>query len=139
MTGYTLLDHTSEIGFEATGNTLAETFENAGKAVFQIMTDIDELATGQETHFTVESENREALLFDFVDELVYISQVKGLLLRDLDIAIEETGDGYALTCTGRGEEIGEGMRLQEIKAPTYSDIIVEEREDDWFLRMFVDV
>lgn len=138
MTGYILLEHTSEVGFEATGETLSEAFEQAGKAVFQLMTDIDELRPEQDAAFTVDSENLEALFFDFVDELIYISQAEGLLLREFDINIQETDTGLRLTCTAEGQEIGENMRLQEIKAPTYSDILVEESEE-WLLRMYVDV
>lgn len=139
MTGYKLLDHTSEIGFEATGATLGDAFANAGKAVFEIMTDVDRLSTDTDTSFTVESENLEALLFDFVDELIYLSQADGLLLGLFDVTIDETVDGYRLECTGTGQEIQADMRLQEIKAPTYSDIVVEEQADGWRLRMFVDV
>jgi SHS2 domain-containing protein len=137
--GYTLLDHTSEIGFEAAGKTLEAAFSNAGKAVFDIMTDTGKLSRDTETTFTVESENLEALLFDFVDELIYLSQADRLLLRDFDTSITETADGYRLACTGAGQPIDDQSRLQEIKAPTYSDIIVDERAEGWYLRMFVDV
>lgn len=139
MTGFTLLEHTSEVGFESTGETLEEAFENAGKAVFELMTDIDRLRCDQETTFTVESENLEALLFDFVDELIYLSQAEGLLLCTFNISIGEIEDGYRLVCEAEGQEIEENMRLQEIKAPTYSDVLVEERDGGWLLRMFVDV
>lgn len=137
--GYTLLDHTSEIGFEATGDTLDAAFADAGRAVFEIMTDIDNLEREQAVAFTVESENLEALLFDFVDELIYISQADGLLLKSFDVSIELSNTGYRLQCTGEGQEPEDGMRLQEIKAPTYSDVLVEEQDDGWRLRMIVDV
>lgn len=138
MTGYTLLDHTSEIGFEATGESLAEAFEQAGMAVFQIMTDVADLQEEETVAFTVESETLESLFFDYVDELIYLSQAEGLLLRRFTIDVTETEDGYRLTGQARGQEIGENLRLQEIKAPTYSDILVEE-DDGWRLRMVVDV
>ncbi len=139
MTGYKLLEHTSEIGFEATGKTLDDAFVNAGKAVFEIMTDIDHLTQEQEYTFSVDSENLEALFFDFVDELIYISQAEGLLLGTFDITIHETDDGYTLTATGTGQELRPDMRLQEIKAPTYSDMAVKQQDSAWYLRMFVDV
>lgn len=135
---YELLDHTSEIGFRAAGESLEKAFENAGKAVFEIMTDIDDLKAVETISFNMESENLDALLFDFVDELIYISQAEGLLLCAFDIGIEPVTAGYRLTCKAEGQEIGDEMRLQEIKAPTYSDILVEQ-ENEWVLRMFVDV
>ncbi|MFB6265698.1 MAG: archease, partial [Candidatus Nanohaloarchaea archaeon] len=70
---FELLDHTSEIGFRAEGETLEEAFEQAGKATFEVMTDIDELEAEEEVELAVESESLEALLYDFVDELIYIT------------------------------------------------------------------
>lgn len=139
MTGFELLDHTSEIGFEATGDTLDELFANSGRAVFQVMTDIDQLDTAKAVEMTVESENLEALLFDFIDHCIYLSQAKDLLLRVFDLSVTETPDGYRVTGTGRGQLIGDELRLQEVKAPTYSDIVVEETGDGWRARMFLDI
>lgn len=139
MTGFTLLDHTSEIGFEATGTTLDTAFAHAGQALFETMTDIDDLSAEDDLTFSVESENLEALLFDYVDELIYIAQAKQFLIRSFDITISETADGYRLDGTGYGEPIREDLRLQEVKAPTYSDIVVEETGEGWTLRMFLDV
>lgn len=136
---YELLDHPSEIGFRAAGVSLESAFEDAGKAVFEIMTDIDGLEAAKTVSFEVESENLDALLFDFVDELIYLSQVDNLLLCAFDIGIEPVTAGYRLTCKAEGQKIGDGMRLQEIKAPTYSDILVEHEDDSWTLQMFVDV
>ncbi|MDY6766036.1 MAG: archease [Candidatus Nanohaloarchaea archaeon] len=139
MTGFELLDHTSEVGFEAHGGTLAEAFEQAGRAVFQIMTDVDELAAVEDVDISVESENLEALLYDFVDELIYIADTEHLLLARFDLVVEETPDGYQLAGTGTGQQIDPAKRHQEVKAPTYSEISITEQEGDWVLRMFVDV
>ncbi|MFB6294145.1 MAG: archease, partial [Candidatus Nanohaloarchaea archaeon] len=121
------------------GDTLAAAFEQAGKAVFQVMTDIDQLDAMETVDIAVESENLEALLYDFVDELIYIADTEHLLLGTFDLAVEETRDGYRLTGTASGEPVASDVRHQEVKAPTYSDIRVEEVDGEWVLRMFVDV
>lgn len=139
MSGFELLDHTSEIGFKATGDTLDELFANAGKAVFQVMTDIDQLDTSESTNITVESENLEALLFDFIDHCIYLSQAKNLLLRTFKLTVTETADGYQVDGTGHGQLISDELRLQEVKAPTYSDIVIEEEQDAWQAQMFLDI
>lgn len=136
---FELLDHTSEIGFRATGNTIEEAFASAGKALFEIMTDIDELKCEETVGITVESENLDALLFDFIDKLIYISQADDTLLCDFDLTIEATENGYRIHGVGYGQAIRDGMRLQEVKAPTYSDMVVEQRNKKWFIEMFLDV
>lgn len=139
MTGFELLDHTSEIGFEATGETLDVAFEQAGRALFELMTDTADLATDETVDIQVESENLEALFFDFIDQLIYLSQAEQLLLKAFSLDVTETAEGYALTGTGKGQEITADRRLQEVKAPTYSDMEVAKNEEKWQLRMFVDI
>ncbi|MDY6776912.1 MAG: archease [Candidatus Nanohaloarchaea archaeon] len=139
MEGFKLLEHTSEVGFRATGGSLEEAIENAGKAVFQVMTDIEEVEPVEEVRIEVESESLEALLYDFVDELVYISEVEGLVLSDFDLRIETYPESFRLEGVGRGEKTRDGMRLQEVKAPTYSDMEIGRDGDGWKIEMFLDV
>lgn len=137
--GFELLQHTSEVGFRATGRTLEDAFANAGRALFQVMTDIDQLGQDVSRDITVESEGVEALLYDFIDELIYLSQAEGVLFREFDIRIETAPGTYTLNGMARGQEIQAGMRLQEVKAPTYSDMRVEEEEAGWVIEMYLDV
>lgn len=139
MTGFELLQHTSEIGFRATGATLEEAFANAGKALFQVMTDIDRLDQETSRDIHVESESLEALLYDFIDELIYLSQAEELLCRAFDLGITEKGGRYVLTGVAHGQQIGEQVRLQEVKAPTYSDMQITEGEAGWVIEMYLDV
>lgn len=137
--GFELLQHTSEIGFRATGTTLERAFANAGKALFEVMTDIDKLDRDVEHRIVVESENLEALLYDFIDELIYLSQAEGLLFRTFDIHIETYPGTYKLDGVAQGQRIREGLRLQEVKAPTYSDMRVEDESKRWVIEMYLDV
>lgn len=139
MTGFELLDHTSEVGFRAEGQTLEEAFENAGTALFEIMTDTEEIETTHSVELSVESKDLEALLYDFIDDLIYRTEAEKMFLAAFDLSIEPMNRGYRLDGTGRGEPISMDMRRQEVKAPTYSDIRIEETDDGWVIEMFVDV
>ncbi|MDY6770087.1 MAG: archease [Candidatus Nanohaloarchaea archaeon] len=138
MSSFELLEHTSEVGFRATGGTLEDAFEQAGRAVFQVMTDIGDIDAAREIEITVESESMEALLYDFVDELVYLASAEDIVLSRFDLDIETGPQRFRLTGVGRGETIRPEMRRQEVKAPTYSDMAIE-RNDEWTLTMFLDV
>lgn len=137
--GFELLDHTSEVGFRAHGATLAAAFENAGRALFQVMTDIDELGDDVDVEIDVAAESREALLFDFIDELIYLAETERVVLGAFDLSVAGEDERWTVEGTGRGERIHEGMRLQDVKAPTYSDMRVEEHGDGWVLEMTLDV
>ena len=43
MKKYELIDHTADVGVKAFGNNLSECFENAAKAMFDIITDSSEV------------------------------------------------------------------------------------------------
>lgn len=137
--GFELLDHPSEIGFRATGASLEEAFEHAGQALFQVMTDIGRLDRERVIEFEVKSESLQSLLYDFIDELIYIAESEQVLLRDFDITLETFPGTYKIECTAHGQSIQDGMRRQEVKAPTYSDMTVEDRADKWVLEMYLDV
>ncbi|MFB6076533.1 MAG: archease [Candidatus Nanohaloarchaea archaeon] len=136
---FELLDHTSEIGFRARGDTLAEAFEHAGTALFEVMTDTADLDDVVEVDVAVGAESLEALLFDFVVHLIFVAETEGVVLKTFDLAVEEQENGVTVTGTGRGEEIRQDMRLQDVKAPTYSGMRVEEDGEGWVLEMTLDV
>ncbi len=138
--GFELLAHPSEVGFRARGRTLEDAFENAGRALFQVMTDIDELRTDVAVDIVVDAESLEALLFDFVDELIFIAEADGVLLKEFDLHLETYPERFKVEGVARGQTIEDGMRLQDVKAPTYSDMRVEQdAKDKWVLEMTLDV
>lgn len=136
---FELLDHPSEIGFRARGGTLPEAFAAAGMALCEIMTDIDSVRDEKTVDIAVESENLDALLYDFMDRLIFLADARQLVLSDYDLAIAETDDGYRLTGTATGQKVGGDMRRQDVKAPTYSDMRIEETDEGWTLRMTLDI
>lgn len=138
--GFELLDHPSEVGFRARGKTLEQAFENAGRALFQVMTDIDDLRTDVTVDIEVDAESLAALLFDFVDELIFIAEADGVLLKEFDLELATYPERFKVKGTATGQAIEDGLRLQDVKAPTYSDMRVEQNaEEKWVLEMTLDV
>lgn len=136
---YELLDHTADVKFRASGESLEEGFREAVAAFSEIVRQDREIEDTSTREVMVESENLEALLFDFLDRLIYVQDADGyLVLGAENLDIEETSDGYLLTAVLLVTEIRRGMGLLDIKGPTYNDMKVEEN-DGWVLESVLDI
>ncbi|WP_295722544.1 archease [uncultured Methanobrevibacter sp.] len=123
---YKFFDVTADIGFLAYGNGLNEAFENAGLAMFNIISNTDNVEAIREENIEVLSEDLVSLLYDYLEELLFLHNVELLLFSDFNINIEKiqttSQNQYKLTGTVRGEEINwdkKHMRGSEVKAITF--------------------
>jgi SHS2 domain-containing protein len=132
---FQLRDHTADVAVEATGETLSETFENAAAGLSAAH--CESIPDGGERFaFAVEAESTEALLFDYLDELVYQRDVRGVLPVDHRVSID--ADGRRLDASARGVPF-EAIDAREIKAVTYSEMTVEETPSGWRAYVVFDV
>ena len=73
---YELFDVTADIGFLAYGNTLNEAFENAGLAMFNIISKTDYVESIVSKKIEVFSEDYVSLLYDYLEELFFLHEVE---------------------------------------------------------------
>ncbi len=85
MKRYELIEHTADMGIKAGGNTLAEAFTNAACGLFSIITDISSVRESESRTVNVKGIDLENLLFNWINELIYIFDVEHLLLRRFEI------------------------------------------------------
>jgi SHS2 domain-containing protein len=138
---YELRDHTADVAVEATGPTLESVFAAAGDGMAAAMCEDVPEASGDRFDFEVRAESREALLFDYLDELIYERDVRTVLPVDNEVAVREAdGDGGEWVAEGsaRGVPLAE-ISAREIKAVTYSEMVLEERDEGWRAYVVLDV
>ena len=134
---FELRDHTADVAVAATGATLGDVFAAVADGMAAAMCE-DVPSTGERFDLTVAAENREALLFDYLDELIYRRDVDGVLPVDDEATVERDGDGWRVTASARGVPLS-AVRAREIKAVTYSEMAVEETDDGWRAYVVLDV
>lgn len=89
--GFELRDHTADVAVAATGETLGDVFAAVADGLTAAMCDeIPEV--GERFDLTVEAESREALLFDFLDELIYVRDVENVLPTDHEATVERVDE-----------------------------------------------
>ena len=136
---YELRDHTADVGIEATGATLSETFAALADGMAAAMCD-DVPPIGDRFDVQVAAESREALLFDYLDELIYERDVRNVLPVENDATVNRhrQADDWRLDGSARGVPLEE-IDAREVKAVTYSEMQIEETSDGWRAYVVVDV
>ena len=131
--GFEFRDHTADVQVRSWGSSLEEAFSQTAYSLMATITPNLKIITPKiEREITVEAEDKEALLFDFLSEFLYIFDVDELVFNQIFVcSIEKFNDNYKLRATLKGEkfdlekhEIG-----TEVKAITYSFLNIEEKHD----------
>lgn len=127
MKNYEYFDVTADIGFRAYGESLNEAFENAGLAIFNIISDTSNVEPKKEISFKVRSEDEISLLYDFLEELLFYHEIEFMLFSEFHVEID---DMLQLRATIRGEAIDwdRHERKTEIKAITYHKMDVRKTD-----------
>jgi len=141
---FELRDHTADIAIEATAPTLSTLFAALAEG-FTAASCESVPAVGDRFEIEVSAESREALLFDYLDRLVYERDVRGVLPSDHECTVAEPGekgdagtDAWTVAASARGVPL-DAVAAREIKAVTYSEMALEKRDDDWYAYVVFDV
>ena len=145
---YEYFDVTADIGFYAYGKSLEEAYENAGLAMFDVITDIGKVKKDEVEEFEIVSEDLVSLLYDYLEELLFLQDTELLFFSDFKVNIEKIEDkesshleNYKLTCCAYGEEINWDVHTHksEVKAITFHKMCVKEDEGVFKLRAILDL
>jgi SHS2 domain-containing protein len=134
---YELRPHTADVAVAATGADLGETFAAVADGLAAAMCDeIPE--TGERFTVTLRAEGLEALLFDYLDQLIYERDVRGVLPVANEASVRETEGEWVAEASARGVPLAD-VRARDVKAVTYSEMQVTETDDGWKAYVVLDV
>jgi SHS2 domain-containing protein len=140
---YKFLDHTADVSVEAEGSTLEEAFEQTVYSLMETITpSIGSITPKTERIITIEAEDKEALLFDFLTEFLYIFDVDGLIFNQVEIQpINKDEHKYYLKAVVKGEKFDKLKHEPgtEVKAITYSFINIEEKKNKAKINIVFDI
>ena len=141
MKEFEILEHTADIGIAAYGKTKREVFINAAKGMFEIIAGgTKDLKENFYDKIKLEADNLEGLLFAWLNELLYISETKLVILSKFKI--KELSD-YQIKAEVEGMKINPpSVKIErEIKAVTYHRLeIKKDKESDlWSAQVIFDI
>jgi len=144
MMGYKYLEELAyaDVAFEATGKTLDELFESAGLAVTGIMVqDRKKLEAKVKREVKKQAETIEKLLFDFLDELIFLKDAEQLIFGKFEAHVKGKEGAYELIATLSGEKINpkKHQLIVDAKAITMHQFEVKKTKEGWKAQVVVDV
>jgi SHS2 domain-containing protein len=134
---YRLRDHTADVAVDAEADSLGAVFGAVADGMAAAM--CDEIpASGERHEITVIAEGLEAVLFDYLDELIYERDVHSVLPVDNEAAVRETDGEWHVDASYRGVPLAD-VTARDLKAVTYSEMRVEETPEGWQAYVVFDV
>jgi protein archease len=133
---------TADIAFEATGRDLPELFSDAADATMNVMIEnLDAIEPRETRQIELSNDKLDMLLFDFLQELIYLKDAERLLLRVRNVRIDEKDQKYFLEAEAAGERLNAAWHQQraDVKAVTLHDFSVEKENGGWKATVLLDI
>lgn len=141
---YNFLDDIAiaDIAFEAWGDTLEEMFVSAAEAAMNVMVaNLDGIERIENRNISLESEKLDMLLFDFLQELIFLKDAEMLLLRVENVKIGRGDDRCFLSAEAYGQKIDPEKHdlIVDVKAVTLHKFKVEHTPRGWETLVVLDI
>ena len=128
MKRFQLIEHTADTGLIAYGTNLAEAFASAAYGLFSIITELNRVREAQSRPVTVSAGDIEGLLFNWMNELIYVFEVEYLLFKRFDIT-EFSEHNLKATCWGERYDPSRHQLKLGVKSATYYMLEVDAEKN----------
>ena len=135
MEKFKFLEHTADIKFRAFGKNQNELFENCALAVSEIISRENKIKTNIKKKISVEGRDKESLLYNFIEELLYLLEVGDFITAKAEVKISNK----ILKAELFGDKASNYPDLDHIKSPTYHEMYIKKTKKDWEAQVVVDV
>jgi SHS2 domain-containing protein len=139
---FEFLEHTADAYIAAYGKDLAEAFENAALAMFDVMTDVKDVSPRVRASIEVEAEDEYALLYSWLEALLIKFDTNGMFYSKFKISdLSRSSDGFRLGAKIWGEKFDAKKHMQKVgvKAVTYYRMEIIKNPEKVTLKFILDI
>jgi SHS2 domain-containing protein len=139
---FKFLEHTADMYIEAEGKTLEEAFSNVAVGLGFMIISSDNVAKKVEKKIEVESEDKQALLFDFLSKFLIFQDAESLVFHKVKVEkIEEKKGKLHLVARAWGEKFNPKKHKEgtQVKAITYHYMAIKRERDKYVVKVLVDI
>ncbi len=131
---------TADVAFKAEGDSLEELFEACALATFDVMIDLKKVEPKEKRHIELENEKIDQLLFDFLEEIIFLKDSDYIAFSKFDIKIKKNKK-YKLIADAYGENINleKHESKSDVKAVTYHMFEVKQENKKWKATVVLDI
>ena len=135
---FEIIDHTADIGIIAYGKDVEELFSNAALALFSLITEPESIEEKSHLKLKVSSEDRDSLLVEWLNELIYFFDAKHLLFNRFDIE-SLTHNELKAICHGESFDPMKHKIKRGVKAATYHMLKPDKSGDGCKAQIILDI
>jgi len=138
MSFYRIIDHTADLGIAVTGKNQRNLFAKAALALTDLLTDTSRLCTEYTETLTITGLDSQDLLINWLREILYFWNGKRVFTTDIDIS--DISDIVLTACISLAAYDPNHHKInREIKAVTYHQAEVVEKDGQWSAQVIFDV
>jgi len=128
----------ADLTVEAHGSTLGEVFGNAALAMFNAMTPLEGVEGRLARTVEVRGDDLGGLLYNFLDELLYVHETDLLVFSGVDVTLDEEALRLTAECFGEPFDPQRHESGIVVKAVTFHQMRIERRGEGWVIRVVLD-
>lgn len=134
---FELRDHTADVAVAAEASDLDGVFAAVAAGLTAAMCD-SVPDDGDRFAVEIRAESREALLFDYLDQLIYERDVREVLPTAHEAAVREADGEWVVEASARGVPLSR-VDARDVKAVTYSEMRLDRTDAGWEAYVVFDV
>ena len=131
---FRILEHTADIGIEATAEDIPSLFAEAVRATAAVIVDADPPAGRDRVPVAAEADDLAALLAQVLSDALWVFESSGGLPVGAELEVSQTTAAGTFS-VARDVTVGGPA----IKAVTYHQLLVERTDDGFLARVYFDV
>jgi SHS2 domain-containing protein len=135
---FEIIDHTADVGIVAYGADVEELFSNAALALFSLITELESIEDKLHFDLKVSSEDRDSLLVEWLNELIYLFDVEHILFNRFDIE-SLTHNQLKAVCYGETFDPMKHKIKIGIKAATYHMLKLDKNGGGYKAQVIFDI
>lgn len=135
---FEILEHPSDLGIEANGSSMQNIFRNAAQGLMSIITDESKIDLLQERKVVIKSIDRENLMVRWLTEVLYLYDAEKYFTGDVNFDIL-CDTSLKATLLGESYNPAKHELKLDVKAITYHQLKIEERNGSWLARVYIDI
>jgi SHS2 domain-containing protein len=135
---FEIIDHTADVGIIAYGADVKELFSNAALALFSLIAEAAGVEEELHLNLKVRREDRDSLLVEWLNELIYLFDVKHILFSRFEIT-SLTHNELKATCYGEEFDPMKHKIKTGVKAATYHMLKLDKNGDSYKAQIILDI
>ena len=125
---FEIVDHTADVGVIAYGVDINQAFANAARALFSLITELDDVEEFLHRDIELTAPDEESLLVEWLNELIYLFDTENIVFKRFDVT---KLNNTQLKARSYGEKVDSSKHQLKtgVKAATYHMLKVDKGDD----------